>query len=49
MRCVWADILTLTFRQAKLRVLLVQIIGSGDQSVAERPPGDFSGQPVAAA
>ena len=36
MRWVWADILRLTFQQAKLRPLIEQIIGSGDQAVAER-------------
>jgi V8-like Glu-specific endopeptidase len=36
MRWVWRDILTLSFRQARLRPLLKQIIGGGDQALAQR-------------
>jgi endonuclease G len=46
MRWVWADILTLSFRQAKLRPLLEQIIGGGDQAVAERLRELMTASPV---
>lgn len=36
MRWVWRDILTLTFRQAKLRPLLTQLMDGDDEAVAER-------------
>ena len=46
MRWVWADILTLTHRQAKLRPLLEQIINSGDEAIAARLKELMAASPV---
>jgi endonuclease G len=46
MRWVWADILTLTHKQAKLRPLLEQIINSGDEAIAARLKELMAASPV---
>lgn len=46
MRWVWADILTLTFRQAKLRPLLEKIASGDDQAIAQRIGELMAASPV---
>ena len=48
MKWVWADILTLTHRQAKLRFLLQQIADGGDAAVASRIAELTAASPVTA-
>ncbi|MGD0377974.1 MAG: serine protease [Streptosporangiaceae bacterium] len=49
MRWVWADILQLTHRQAKLRPLLEQIAASGDEAIAVRIKELTAASPVSSA